>query len=389
MRLTLCKFSALSAHRAIRTGALASSGVACDLRPPERGASGRWTRALLAGNPVVALTGFPTRGLDVVVSDPKRRIKVAGVSNTLHKRGLPAGSFVEVGEGVAISSPELTFVELAQELSPANHLMLGFELCGTFSRSHANPRDGAVTYGLEPLTSVERLRSFVESCKGVWGLDRARHTLGLLADNAWSTTESVVATMLSLPVHELGYELGPLKLNPRSKAKEGRVPLERGSRVPDIMIGDTKVGLNYDGFAHLDLDRVAAASAAASASPDDANLSEALERAKASVREKVVDDLRRNRELSSRGLVVLPVTKEDLFREGGLDVVVLELLDVLENEYGLDLDLQRRFVTGGALAKARQDLLWSLLPGSRGRQLGREIEKRRRSRTEVHVVVEL
>ena len=389
MQLTLCKFSALSAHRAIRSGALVASGETCDLIPPTREADGRWTKALLAGNRVVAFTGYPTRGLDVVVKQPIQRIKAAGVRNTLHKRELPEGSFVQVGEGVVISSPELLFVELAKELSSANHLMLGYELCGTFSRDYANPRDGSVTYGLAPLTSVEKIGRYIDSCKGTWGLDRARRTLSLLSDNAWATTEAVLATMLSLPIQELGYELGPLVLNPRSFAKEGRAPLEKDSRVPDIMIGGTKLGINYDGMAHLDLDLVADASAAAAQDPDDKALAAALEEAKTSVREKVVDDLRRNRELTSRGLVVLPVTKEDLYREGGLDTVVLELMDILENEYGFNLSLQRKLISAGALAGARQNLLWSLLPGDRGRQLGKAIVQKRKSRVVHNAVVEL
>lgn len=123
--------------------------------------------------------------------------------------------------------------------------------------------------------------------------------------------------MLSLPVVELGYGLGPVTLNTRHYTASYLV--ERGcpaSRVPDIELVGLPLGFNYDGRLHLDLASIAKA--------DGPHVETAVRQ----VREKYLDDLRRNRELTAMGVVTLPVTSEDLFREGGCDALVFEARSV-------------------------------------------------------------
>ena len=72
--------------------------------------------------------------------------------------------------------------------------------------------------------------------------------------------EAIVALMARLPAHELGYELGRIRLNVRRGATPELVALgARESRVPDIEVCGTHVGFNYDGGDHLDLDSIARA----------------------------------------------------------------------------------------------------------------------------------
>ena len=63
--------------------------------------------------------------------------------------------------------------------------------------------------------------------------------------------EAVTATLVSLPLYEMGYGLRGLVLNPRTRIAEGS-----GTRVPDMVIAGTNVGLNYEGEGHLDLDSI-------------------------------------------------------------------------------------------------------------------------------------
>ena len=45
----------------------------------------------------------------------------------------PSGSFLRIKDNVFIVSPELLFCQMAQNLSIEKLLLLGFELCGTYS----------------------------------------------------------------------------------------------------------------------------------------------------------------------------------------------------------------------------------------------------------------
>ena len=203
-------------------------------------------------------------------------------------------------------------------------------------------------------------------------MTQARATLDLLCDEAWSPVEAIVAAMAALPVTDYGYGLAPLRLNHREFTPSRLASAAaRGSRVPDIIFEGTHSGINYDGAVHLDLDSIVLAAQEAAADPDDRELQEVLEGAKGAVRAKVVDDIRRNRELAAMGLSVLPVVKEDLYETGGLDAVMSQVMATIEARGERDLTLQRLMLSSRAAATRRQQLIWSLLPGHKGSEYTR------------------
>ena len=152
--------------------------------------------------------------------------------------------------------------------------------------------------------------------------------------------EALVACLLTLGYGHLGYELGPLELNPRVETKAEK------TRVPDILFSGTHLGINYDSSMHLEN------------------------------RDHLVDDKRRTRELLCAGYSVLPITSEDLSEEGGFDRLVGQVMDFLESESGRKLDRQRTFMARKRVRRERQDLIWSLLPGERGARISREAKAR-------------
>lgn len=388
MRITLGKLSALKITRALRGGSIGMGFPRgrCSLLAPDPSPAQRFTKHTIDLSALGEYGRFsPEQPLDVSVGCPKDRVRTRGVKSTVHTADLPEGSFVPLGNGIAISSPELLFVELGRVLDPPQHVLLGMELCGTFTRDALSPREGPVAYGISPVTSTQRIERFCKEANGLWGAGRALDMLAYVRDNAWSPMEAVVATMLLLPLNEMGYAFEDLTLNPRTFTPEELLgTTSHASRVPDILLPDTNAGLNYDGELHLDLDSIADAAskeAAANEVWNEENAGEStrsVEDAKRAVREKAIDDLRRNRELAAQGLTVLPVTKEDLYGQQGLDHVVRQLVSVAERA-GMDCGLQRRLLGSPALTNARQKVIWSLLPGPRGRTYGRLLaEKRRR-----------
>lgn len=363
MRLCVNKLSALALLRHVRVSGEYASAQVCGLPEPDPHPQHRWTARIIP-HQLLGLSDLPSSSRPVYVAVPSKgaRPLASFFKNTLYLSGLPEGSFLQLGESLAIPCPELLFVELATIMKPAALGLLGYELCGSFCRDPLNPRSGKVTHGLSPVTDVASIRSFIEETHRLTGTNAARRALLSIEDNAWSAMEATIALLLKKPVTEHGYGIRRIHLNERQDNPWELV--RRGcanARVPDIVLDDCPVGFNYDGHGHLDLESVAAA----------AENKDELGRALASLRQKYVDDRRRDRELAAQGRIVMSVVSEDLFDHGGLDIVILEALMASERLGGPRAkDVLPDEVWAPEETRARQRLIWSLLPWEGGESLG-------------------
>ena len=368
MQLALCGISALAALRAARQGLTGKNGVPKErelLLPPDPGPERkRFTPKLLA-DVRDGSWHFPQGCmLEVAVLDQLERLQSKGITCKVFSQPAMQRAFVSLGEGVQASSPELLFIEMAQVMPLMNLVLLGCELCGSFSRDPADPHDGDVAYWVDPVTSVEKIRTFAKLCTHVRGITRAAKALSYVMDNAWSPTEALVAVMAALPLEYGGYGIDPVVLNKRVPVSEKAT---RASRVPDMLFANGTVGLNYHGEGEDSSQR---------------QLSAALE----DVREKYVDDRRRDCELAAAGRLVFSVTKEDLIEKGGLDNLMTLVLDALDRGASEKFKMTRAAMRVRELARMRQDLLWSAMPGELGVQARRRLARRaarRRSELEV------
>ena len=173
-RFTVNKHTALAIIRYLRAHEPRKlMGDRRELSAPDPGATGRWSARLID----LSLFGLPgelanwrasgskssnpsadgragaatspssqSSGGTVCVAVPcaKDRLRVKGVENTVYSMGLPRNSFIDLGEGLATSSPELLFVEMAAELPPFEHMLLGMELIGGYALDAADPDNGPV-----------------------------------------------------------------------------------------------------------------------------------------------------------------------------------------------------------------------------------------------------
>ena len=303
------------------------------------------------------------RPIDVAVPDAGSRSRARFFRMTVYGDGLPAGSFARVSSEFTIPCPELLFLELAAVMDPAALELVGYELCGTFSRDPANPRTGGVVHGLSSLTSVQKIKDYLTKCSGIRGLTAARRAIERVRDDAWSAMEAIVALLLVRPQEEGGYGIGELILNERENAPhELRQQGVTESRVPDIGLINLPTGFNYDGYGHLDLSSI----------PVESQNAGEIKARLAEVREKYVDDLRRNRELLASGRIVMPIVAEDLMERGGLDTVVLEAVLAAERLTGRRSEegARVRHALDKRLSAKRQQLIWSLYPWTGGQSLG-------------------
>ncbi|RVU98560.1 hypothetical protein EII22_01760 [Coriobacteriales bacterium OH1046] len=373
VRLTLGSLTALHIIRAIRCGKI-KVGLArrCAMLPPDPGPMHRWTRKRIAEQ--LAFLGTagefsPTRPLDVLVPEKDLRLQVAGTKSTVVSGALPKGSFVDVGNGIAVSCPELLFIELARAMDPIDHVLVGMELCGCFSRAAENPRNGDAVYGIAPVTTVAKLRAYAREAHEVRGSRQALAAIDLIAENAWSPAEALVAALAVLLVDKLGLDLGPIDLNPRKELGERLSRLsDAGSRVPDIMFRGTNVGLNYDGEDHFRLSEIARAAVALDRDPGNAALAREFAEAMADSRARIVADKRRDRDLMLLGLTVFSITKEDLLDRGGFERAMGQVVEAIERAGRHDLLAQRVALGNERISRARHGLICSLMPGLRGKR---------------------
>ena len=113
-------------------------------------------------------------------------------------------------ESILLSSPSLAFIQEASLHSFVDTLVLGFELCGTYQQKTLAT---STVYGTQPLTSVRKIRGFLERNSRLFGAQRARAAASYLVDGSASPRETQAALLLGLPAFYGGYGLGMPSMN--------------------------------------------------------------------------------------------------------------------------------------------------------------------------------
>ena len=306
----------------------------------------------------------PSKECELHVLVPsKQRIRMQHVRAHQCGCNLPAQSILWLDEYASVVCPELLFVQMAETLELGQLVMLGNELCGTFTRSAHDPVGGPVVDHAAPVATVDSIHWYLEQVVGMRGSQQARLALLHVHDGAASVPEAKLATMYELPREECGYGMGPITLNKCVRVAKTQDPQKQRARYPDILFSFAPVGINYDGEKdHLDLGglvRLARTSALAD-DEDRADANRALAKKLVTTRDKAVDDMRRNRELLARGLVVLPVTKEDVSGIGRLDNFTRQLLDCARELFGVDVSEYEKKLDDSDARRGRYDLWKSL-----------------------------
>lgn len=216
--------------------------------------------------------------IDVLVSCREGRRSAGELSAHLCSSGLPAGSFVSLrmrALDIWVTSPELTFLQLAQVLDVVGAAYVGMALCSSY-RIDELDSSGVVRRdadGDDPLTSVARIGRYLDRASGVRGATMARRALKHVRDGACSPPEGGIALAAELPPLLGGYSLGKVTLNQGMRAYAGVDGAGRAkyvTRYPDVLICSTDsrkraraAGIDYDPLLthgheirrQLDLDR--------------------------------------------------------------------------------------------------------------------------------------
>ena len=166
---------------------------------------------------------------------------------------LPEQSVEEAGEGFLVSTPEFCFLQMASGLSLARLIQLGCELCGTYAQQDAGP---AIRREIA-LTSVDKLRAFIDAAPRAYGRAKALRALCFVVDGAASPMETVLTLLLCLPYRLGGYAIGQPQLNYRVNVLNRQRKLaDRGYCECDLCWPASNVVVEYDSaLYHLDPER--------------------------------------------------------------------------------------------------------------------------------------
>lgn len=135
-----------------------------------------------------------------------------------------------------------------KQLFVHNVISLVNEVCGTYGR---DPLTASVmSYGLRPLTSVQKIRRCATAMKGVHGCKSLLAALDYCNDNLASAFEGAVASALMLPTKFGGINFPPLEINQtRSLAASSALTPHHQSITPDLSSKEHRLIIECNGLA--------------------------------------------------------------------------------------------------------------------------------------------
>ena len=135
-----------------------------------------------------------------------------------------------------------------KQLFVHNVISLVNEVCGTYGR---DPLTASVmSYGLRPLTSVQRIRRCATAMKGVHGCKSLLAALDYCNDNLASAFEGAVASALMLPTKFGGINFPPLEINQtRVLAASSTLTPHHQSITPDLSSKEHRLIIECNGLA--------------------------------------------------------------------------------------------------------------------------------------------
>lgn len=155
-----------------------------------------------------------------------------------HTHPLPKNSILRIGQGLFVVCPELMFIQNASTLSRIELIRLGYELCGTYRSKNETQ------YECDSLTTVKRLKSFIQNASNINGVEKARAALSYIAEKSASPMETALSMLLCLPYRLGGYGLPQPHLN--FTIHSNTISNYTGSYICDLYWEKEKLAVEYD-----------------------------------------------------------------------------------------------------------------------------------------------
>ena len=189
--------------------------------------------------------------IDLLMDSPgERRVSPAINCRAWTGGALPRGSIYRISDRLAVVGPELALVRSATGLTRLELVRAATDLCGTFSINAEHRMD---LQERAPVTSVSRIRSYLESLPRVNGARLLRAVTPWLIEHSASPRETSMSLALSLPTRMGGQGLPHHAANERIDLSAESVRLTRRAYlVGDAVWSHEKLVLEYNSNKHHD-----------------------------------------------------------------------------------------------------------------------------------------
>lgn len=211
-------------------------------------------RELAALDP--AALGIVQRPIHHVVSKPAKRTDRRDFKpHVCSLTSIPSGLLYDLGNNCYAAGPELAFIQMASHTSLVGAVVLGHELCGTYSHFF---RFTSGFYERPALTTTQDINDAINKLDGMYNLAPARNALRWVRNGSASPMETVVACMLNLPttLGGFGFEAPVLNYKVSCDAAARKITGTKDCKVdnayPDVMCGVEFDGKEYHRDAEKD-----------------------------------------------------------------------------------------------------------------------------------------
>lgn len=189
--------------------------------------------------------------LDILVGMAYERTDAALFRPHVHGGVIRADDVIELVPGLVTVRPELCFIQAARWMTRWELIEFGYELCGCYEMS--GTARGAAYTERAPVTTADRLRTYVHSHSRVRGSKIAASALVRVCDGARSPMEAALAMAIILPPKEGGLGYRGIELNYRIEVPEPYKGLTSSEYLmPDVYAPARNVGMEYDGDTHAE-----------------------------------------------------------------------------------------------------------------------------------------
>lgn len=183
--------------------------------------------------------GIDEKPVSILVSCKANMRKSQNLSPRIWSGKHPSRSFYKIAQGLYVSTPEATFLQLGKESSLIQLITIGYELCGSYGLS-AQSDSGFLRR--EPRSNPQLIERYLEKCDGIHGVKAAKRASSYIAKGSASPMESLLSMLLCLPPSLGGFGLPRPALNFPIETNEGGIVMRRC----DLYWPDQRFALEYD-----------------------------------------------------------------------------------------------------------------------------------------------
>lgn len=184
--------------------------------------------------------------VDVLVPDRSARRPSSSIRCRVCSGDVPPRSFFKLRKGLYMTSPELTFVRMASNLSFVQAVEFGTNLCGRYYLKD-KPDGNSVEDRTALITTPNAIRDYLDAVPGMWGCAKARKALTWVLPNSGSPAESKTQVQFRLPLQYGGFALPFDAMNFDVRAGRMASLVAQSDFCLDLVSTDAKFGLEYDG----------------------------------------------------------------------------------------------------------------------------------------------